>query len=243
MKLRVLGCGDAFGSGGRFNTSFLVEGDGKRILIDCGASTLIRMKQLSLTVADIQAIIITHFHGDHYGGLPFLIISAYFEHQVRFPLHFFGPRGLKEQVYKLQEAVYPGTAKLLDELEVHFHEYLEEAWIGAIDLQVRAIPVVHAPPSLPHGIQLKIGEKLLGYSGDTEWTDNLIALADQTDLFICECNNWKHLGAGHLAYTTIQEKQSLLNTKRLVLTHMGAEMLKQTPTDIHLLSDGEVVEV
>ena len=74
-----MGCGDAFGNGGRNNTSFLVSNEEERVLMDCGASTLIRLKHEEIDLESISTIIITHFHGDHYGGIPFFLISSMFE--------------------------------------------------------------------------------------------------------------------------------------------------------------------
>ena len=69
LKLTVVGCGDAFGSGGRLQTSYLVETAAGRWLIDCGATTLIGMQRLSINPDDIETIVISHLHGDHFSGL------------------------------------------------------------------------------------------------------------------------------------------------------------------------------
>ena len=161
MRLKVLGCGDAFGSEGRFNTSFLLQNNGQNILVDCGASTLIRLKQISLSPEHIDLIVITHFHGDHYGGLPFLVISNKIEYQRTRPLIICGPKGVKEKVYQLQEAVYPGTSSFLEEINAVFYEYQESFREFIPEVQVRGLAVTHAPPSNPHGVQLRIGDKLL----------------------------------------------------------------------------------
>jgi metal-dependent hydrolase (beta-lactamase superfamily II) len=68
MKLRFLGTGDAFGSGGRFNTRFYVEHSHGAFLVDCGASSLIPMRKFGIDPNSIQAVFITHLHGDHFGG-------------------------------------------------------------------------------------------------------------------------------------------------------------------------------
>ena len=75
MRVQFIGCGDAFGSGGRFNTCFHVEGIGANFLIDCGASSLIAMKQLPIDRTAIDLILLTHFHPDHFGGVPFSFLT------------------------------------------------------------------------------------------------------------------------------------------------------------------------
>ena len=238
MKLKVLGCGDAFGSEGRFNTSFLIIENDRNILVDCGASTLIRMKQEEYSALDIDVIIITHFHGDHYGGIPFQIISNKFEHSRTKSLTIFGPQGLKKKLIALQEAMYPGTEELLEEKHISIIEIEANKWIENSALSVMYIPVKHSPPSNPHGIKLKISGKIFAFSGDTEWTEALLTLAKDSDIFICECNNLKDDSPGHLSYRTIVTFAKKLETKRLLLSHMGTEVIHAPKLHFERLSDG-----
>ena len=237
MKLKVLGCGDAFGSEGRFNTSFLLQDDQYNVLVDCGASTLIKLKHHKISPESIDLIVITHFHGDHYGGIPFIVISNKIEYQRSRPLIIVGPEGIKEKTYQLQEALYPGTSDLLEEIGVEFYEYNDTFSEVLAGIEVRGLKVTHAPPSNPHGVQLKIGGKLFGFSGDTEWDDNLIELAESTDLFILECNNLTKDSPGHIGFETVMLKKSLLKTKRLFLTHMGSEMIAQPDLAVERLQE------
>jgi ribonuclease BN (tRNA processing enzyme) len=78
LRLQFIGCGDAFGSDGRFNTCFHVTGGRSNFLIDCGASSLIALKKYEIDLNAIQTIFITHFHADHFGGLPFFMLNAQF---------------------------------------------------------------------------------------------------------------------------------------------------------------------
>ena len=76
MHLQFVGCGDAFGSGGRFNTCFHLVGREINALIDCGATSLVGMNKLAIERNDIDLILISHFHADHIGGLPFFILEV-----------------------------------------------------------------------------------------------------------------------------------------------------------------------
>jgi ribonuclease BN (tRNA processing enzyme) len=76
MLLQALGCGDAFGSGGRFHTCFHVSARVVSFLVDCGASALIAMRRFGVDPNTIRTVLISHLHGDHFGGLPFLLLDA-----------------------------------------------------------------------------------------------------------------------------------------------------------------------
>src|SRR5262245_29950630 len=111
LSLQFIGCGDAFGSGGRFNTCFHLVGERTNLLIDCGASSLVAMKQLGIDRNAISTIVITHFHADHFGGIPFFILDAQFFSKRREPLTIVGPVGLPAWYERVMETSFPGSSQ------------------------------------------------------------------------------------------------------------------------------------
>ena len=92
VTLTFVGSGDSFGSGGRFNTCFLVDTPGFRFCIDFGATSLVALNRLDIAHNSIDAILLTHLHGDHCGGVPFLLMDAMLGAKRQSPLLIAGPR-------------------------------------------------------------------------------------------------------------------------------------------------------
>src|SRR5580704_8029084 len=109
MNLQFVGCGDAFGSGGRFNTCFHLVGRQINALIDCGATSLVAMNKLAINRNGIDTIFISHFHADHIGGLPFFILEANYVLKRERPLTIVGPPGLESRFAEIMEIEFPGT--------------------------------------------------------------------------------------------------------------------------------------
>src|SRR5205814_2886697 len=117
MQLRFVGCGDALGSGGRFNTCFHITGARVNFLIDCGASSLPALKRLGIARDEIDLILITHFHGDHFAGLPFVLLDAQFSRRTR-PLTIAGPKGIETRLREVMEALFEHSSKRKQRFEL-----------------------------------------------------------------------------------------------------------------------------
>ena len=93
LTLEFIGCGDAFSSGGRVQTCFLVRGAGAPFLIDCGASAPLALQRREIDLSAIGVVLVSHLHGDHFGGLPFLLLDAAYNRPRSTPLVMAGPPG------------------------------------------------------------------------------------------------------------------------------------------------------
>ena len=224
MRVRFLGSGDAFGSGGRLQTCILLESGDFRCLVDCGASSLIALKRAAIDPNDIDTILITHLHGDHFGGIPFIVLDGQFSRRSR-RLLVAGPPGVAERVAQAMEVLFSGSSRVQRKFETEFLELVGglTATIGA--LRVTPYEVVHACGTVPYGLRIELGGFTIGYSGDTEWTDNLIPAAAGTDLFISEAYFYDKPVRFHLDYATLARRRSQLGCRRLIVTHTGPDML------------------
>jgi ribonuclease BN (tRNA processing enzyme) len=243
MKLRFVGCGDAFGSGGRQNTCFHVIGESANFLVDCGASSLPALKRLEIARDDIDLVLITHFHGDHFAGLPFLLLDAQFSRRTR-PLVIAGPEGIDARLAQVMEALFENSSKTKQrfELSVVALRPEEARTFGAV--KVTPFAVVHGEsggPFLAHRIEAE--GRVIAYSADTEWTETLIPAARGADLFIAEAYTYEKVVKNHLSLKTLEAHLPEIKAKRLVLTHMSDDMLGRLDTlDYTAAHDGMIVE-
>jgi ribonuclease BN (tRNA processing enzyme) len=122
ISVTFLGSGDAFGSGGRDQTCIYAEAGTVRFLLDCGASSLSAMKRWGIDPASIDVILITHLHGDHFGGLPFVLLEAQLVSKRTRPLLLAGPPGLETRVRAAMEVFFPGSERLQPRFAVTFRE-------------------------------------------------------------------------------------------------------------------------
>jgi ribonuclease BN (tRNA processing enzyme) len=244
MQLQFVGCGDALGSGGRFNTCFHVTGEGVNFLIDCGASSLPALKRLAIARDEIDLILITHFHGDHFAGLPFLLLDAQFTRRVR-PLVIAGPEGIETRLTQVMEALFENSSKTKQrfELSVVALKPKETRTFGATT--VTPYPVVHGDSGGPFlAYRIEAEGRVIAYSADTEWTETLIPAARDADLFIAEAYYYDRTVKNHLSLKTLEANLAEINPKRLILTHMSDDMLGRLGTLAHTAaSDGMIIEL
>lgn len=244
-KLTFLGCGDAFSSGGRYTTCFYVESGETRFFLDFGATAMAAAKARGLEPSRIPLIFITHLHGDHIGGLPFLLLESSLVYERTEPLTIAGPPGLRAHLPRLIDTLFPGTELKLP-FELNVLELPPDVRSEVAGIGVTPHLVKHAPSITCTGLRLELGDKVLAYSGDTVWTDTLPKLARDADLFICDAYTFDKPTGQHLDYATLKARYTELGPKRLVLTHMGQAFLDRLKAgerpDFETAEDGLEVE-
>ena len=223
VHLHMLGTGDAFGNGGRFQTCFLLEDGGEIMLVDCGATSLTALKASGFEPNDVGAVVLTHLHGDHFGGLPFLVLDGQFRRRER-PLEIAGPPGTRERVEAAMELLFPGSVDAARRFELRFTELAYESATQVGPASVRAIPV-EQPGTPACALRVEYGGRVLAYTGDTAWTDALVPLVRGADLLVAEAYFLDRAVPYHLDYATLRANADRLDCKRILLTHMSPDML------------------
>ena len=248
MRVTVVGSGDAFGSGGRFSTCLHVEGGDAPFLIDCGAASLVALNAPHASHLDrnaVAAILFTHFHGDHFAGLPFFVLDAQFNTRRAAPLLLVGPRGIEARAQTMMETLFPGMAAAARKFELQYREISPGPPVDLLGVAVEAFPMVHDERAGPcQGYRLARGGKVFAYSGDTGWCDALPALTRGADVALLECYQaGGKASAAHLDAPTLLARRAELGARRLIVTHMGAAMLASDLAPGERAYDGMVVDV
>lgn len=244
VRVTFLGSGDAFSAGGSHQAGYLVAGAGSGCLLDCGATTLTSLKRFGIDPVSIDFVLLSHLHGDHFAGLPFLFLEYFYETPRARPLEIAGPPGTAERVWTLFRTVYRATAAKPLPFELRFTELTPDVGTAIGPLHVEPFRVPHQEDEISLGLRVTIDGRAVLYSGDTGWTEELIQRSANTDLFICECSHFETRVDFHLDYPRLAENRERFGCKRLILTHLGREVLaRRSEVEIELASDGLTIEI
>lgn len=244
IKVTFAGTGDAFGSGGRFNTCFVVETPDLCFAIDFGATSLNALNALDFHHNRIDAILLTHLHGDHCAGVSSLMIDAMLGAKRSTPLTIAGPAGTRDHLPKVQEALFPGSAGMTPKFDVEIVEMETASPSEVRGLNVTTWPAIHTQATNPTSMRIEVADKVIAYSGDTAWTEHIPEVARDADLFITECYFFEKRVPFHMNYPDVLEHRDVITAKRMILTHFGPEMLanlEQVPEEC--AHDGLVIEI
>jgi ribonuclease BN (tRNA processing enzyme) len=243
MTLTFLGTGDAFSAGGRFQTAFHLRAGKFQALIDCGTTTLTALHAHGLDAAAIEAVLVSHLHGDHFGGVPFLLMDARYGSTRTTPLVVCGPKGIEARVMDTLGCLYDGApAKVRARVPFAFVEHRDRQPSRIGPIQVLPVPVVHPSGSTSYGLRMTVEGRIIAFSGDTAWTAALVELADGADLFICECFAFETPVPFHLNHTVLRESRERLHAKRIILTHLGRAALERIAEfEFEVAHDGQTI--
>src|SRR5579883_2515614 len=247
IDVSFLGTGDAFASGGRLQSGYLLTANNYRVLMEAGPTVLPALKRSRIPPEDIDLILISHLHGDHFGGLPFLILNYLWENPPSKPNTIAGPKHLEERTWRLFRTMFPNSGadaeRVRRQLRFVVLEPGDNRRLGRI--RVAAIRTPHMRREASLALKLTFDGKTIVFSGDSGWTEDLVAFAAGADLFMCECTYFEssHLDF-HMNYPELQRQRSRFDVGRMILTHVGREVLgHQHELNIETASDGMTLQV
>lgn len=247
MKLTIVGSGDAFGVGGRLQACFHVETGARAFLIDCGVTSIMGLGKLGLDPNRVDTILVSHLHGDHFGGLVWWLIHALYVAKRQTPLTIAGPRGIERRFLTAAEALYPDSTTVPRRFDLRFLELTAGKTTAVEGIEVQPYLASHPSGAPSHLMRISIEGRVIAFTGDTEWVDDIVACQDKADVFICECQTFRTPIRYHMNWGVLESNAPQFTAKRVLVTHMGAEMLAQAPVVIRpplvAAYDGMVVEL
>ncbi len=243
-EVLFIGTSDAFGAGGRRQSAVLVRGQRGSMLLDCGATTGTGMHELGIERNEIDTILVSHFHGDHFGGIPLLLLAALYQDGRKHPLRIAGPPDIESRVRALARAM--GHA--IEDRDWTFPIVFQEVPAGSAHevgpARIQSFATRHQVEAHPQGYRVETGGETIAYSGDTGWFPELPRISAGADLFICECTLHGQRLDFHLDLETIERHRADFDTGRILLTHLGEEMSQRRgECSIETADDGLVVKI
>ena len=222
------------------NTCFYIRSREGGLLLDCGASALIGLKKENLSTDDVDCILITHLHGDHFGGLPFILCEIIALGRRKKALTIIGPQHTEARTRESLMCFY--SMEIAASAPIRFIEYATEQLVEIGSLRLIPFPAIHSRETNPHSLRLEQDNQVIAFSGDTQWTDHLIGVSEGADLFLCEASSFDRPIRNHTSVKDLLENRARIHAKRIVLTHLGEEVLThlaQVPFEI--AEDGAVL--
>lgn len=247
MRITIVGSGDAFGTGGRAHTCIKVDSFGATVVVDFGAGSIGAWKKLGLRFDAVDAIIVSHLHGDHFGGLPFLLLDCQFGERRTKPLLLIGPPGLARALDLALDVLFPGVRETRWSFSWTVEEIPARSKLKASGFTIETFEVRHISWGLATGVRLDDGDKIFSYSGDSAWTDTLVELARDANLCLLECFSGDEPVPNHMDWPTLEANLARFSAKRTVVTHMGPSALarraEMEKAGLTLAYDGQILEL
>lgn len=245
VTVTLLGTGDAFASYGRSQAGYLLDAPGGRVLMEAGPGLLPALKNNRIATDSFDLLLISHLHGDHYAGLPFLILEYMWEKRRKKVLTVAGPQNLEERTWRMMRLMFPRFA--LEEVRHKFKFVVLEPGSSTRlgKFQVRAIRSLHTRPDVSLSFRVDSGGKSIVFSGDSGWNDELVDLCAGADLFLCECTYFESAQLTfHMNYPLLAANRDKFKVRRMILTHLGREVLsRENEIGIEMGFDGMKIEI
>lgn len=215
-RLIILGSAYAIPNPNQDNAHLLVETNKRVVLIDCGNHPVVKLDRAGLSINAITDLVITHFHSDHVGSLPLLLMDMWLMKRKE-PLRIYGLDFTLEHIRMLMDVFdWQKWAGMFPVEYFRLSDSTETTLFSDDQLKMTSLPVKHLVPNI--GLRMEFPARRFSavYTSDTEPCDNVIHLARHADVLIQEAaGNIK----GHTSPAQAGELAAEAEVKRMVMIH------------------------
>jgi ribonuclease BN (tRNA processing enzyme) len=244
MRVITLGTADAFGAAGRLHSAVIVRAGNCTALVDCGPCILPALHRFHVPPDDIDFVLVTHLHGDHVGGMPMLFLDYQFRSRRKRPLVVIGSALCPARIEAVTKAMFHEVTKKHRRFPVTYKTISPGRPISIRGMRIHAYRMQHIEREPCLGYRLEHGNKAVAFTGDTIWCDSIPAMSQGADLLVTECTDFDCGSPVHLSYTELRQHRAEIGAKRIVLTHVGDDLLKnRARVRLHIARDGECFDV
>jgi ribonuclease BN (tRNA processing enzyme) len=232
IDLLFLGTGNAFGANGSAFNSFILNG---KYLFDVGPTALQQLHKSRANPLDIEVVMVSHFHADHFFGLPFLFLE-FWRHQRTNELVIAGPPGIAERAEGIWELGFPGMPPRSPGYKRRYIEVCDGMEAEAAGLEFTAAEVDHVPSLQCFGYRAHTGGRTLMYSGDSKMCDGLLKLAPGAEALVLDCS---HGGDPvHLSVDDVNViRGKAAETATTIVSHLDGKPIPSHVSDVLVASD------
>ncbi len=236
LDLAFMGSGNAFAPE-RCWSGFVLN---QRYLFDAPPTALYSLKRLRVPLAGIDTVFLSHFHADHFFGLPFLLLEYAYLSRRSTDLTLIGPPGFERRLTQLAELGYPSLMQKDHGYRLRYVEIADGDRGDVNGVRYEAIEVEHGGAELQcYGYRVTTGGRTLAYTGDTMLCDQLVRLGSDADVLVSDCtyasgrNNPEHMSFDEV----VELQQRLGGSTELLLTHLGSEIDTKAAPRITVAAD------
>jgi ribonuclease BN (tRNA processing enzyme) len=247
MRLITLGTGNAFAERGRFHSAVAIRTGRQTVLVDCGPCIMPVLQRAGIKPEEIDAILVTHLHGDHIGGLPMLLLDYQYRSHRKRPLLVVGPAQCAARLEALARLMFKEVAREHRRFQVIYQRIAPRSEVrmrGGI--RVRAFRMKHTNREQSLGYRIESAGRAVAITGDTNWCPSIAQMSQGADLLLTDCTYFDLAISVHLSYTRLLKHESEIGAQRVVLTHVGDDLLKNRAKirrRHHIAEDGEQFEI
>jgi ribonuclease BN (tRNA processing enzyme) len=231
--LQFLGTGTAFHTDGRGSQCVLVcPAASPAFLVDLGPTAMAAAVRYGVRTDRLDRLFITHLHGDHVAGWPFLLLHMNFVERRSRPFEVHGPVGLRDCLEGLMSLCYPDVLhdpQLGFDIVYHELPIVSRAGYDAGATGFDTEPMDHHPSSL--GYRFRVDGTTVAVTGDTRWGECVGRLATSSDVLVIECSSVERHPHSHVCLDEIRDGRDVLGDCEVVLVHLTDEVAARLAAD------------